>query len=106
MDYSSVYSIYGMDAVNGIDSVKHLENIGNKISKSGASGEDKDVFAAVLNAAIDNINTTNTYLSEAENEEIKFIDTKLEEGKDIVLERQDNILIDAYDGNLNMEYAQ
>jgi len=34
-----------------------------------------------------------------------YIDTKLEEGKDIVLERQDNILIDAYKGNLNMEYA-
>ena len=34
-----------------------------------------------------------------------YIDTKLEEGKDVVLERQDNILINAYKGNLNMEYA-
>lgn len=34
-----------------------------------------------------------------------YIDTKLEEGKDIVLERQDDILIKAYTGNLNMEYA-
>ena len=32
-----------------------------------------------------------------------YIDTKLEEGKDIVLERQSNILINAYTGDLNME---
>jgi len=34
-----------------------------------------------------------------------YIDTKLEEGKDVVLERKDEILINAYTGNLNMEYA-
>ncbi|MDO5555707.1 MAG: DUF881 domain-containing protein [Clostridia bacterium] len=35
-----------------------------------------------------------------------YIDTKLEEGKDIVLTRQDNILINKYNGDLNMEYAK
>lgn len=34
-----------------------------------------------------------------------YIDTKLEEGKDIVLRRSDNITINKYTGNLNMEYA-
>lgn len=34
-----------------------------------------------------------------------YIDTKLEEGKNVVLERQENILIDKYKGNLNMQYA-
>jgi len=34
-----------------------------------------------------------------------YIDTKLEEGKDVVLERQENISINAYTGDLNMEYA-
>lgn len=34
-----------------------------------------------------------------------YIDTKLEVGKDVILERQENILIEAYTGNLNMEYA-
>ena len=34
-----------------------------------------------------------------------YIDTKLEEGKDVVLERQDSILINAYTGDLNMEYV-
>ena len=43
--------------------------------------------------------------SELSKKQYGYIDTKLEEGKDIVLERQENILIDAYTGNLNMEYA-
>jgi len=34
-----------------------------------------------------------------------YIDTKLEEGKDITLVRQENIVIDKYNGDLNMEYA-
>ena len=34
-----------------------------------------------------------------------YIDTKLEEGKDVVLERKDEILINAYTEDLNMEYA-
>jgi len=34
-----------------------------------------------------------------------YIDTKLEQGKDVVLERQDNILINAYTGDLDMEYV-
>jgi len=47
-----------------------------------------------------------TYLeSELSKKQYGYVDTKLEEGKDIVLKRQDNILIDAYKGNLNMEYA-
>lgn len=47
-----------------------------------------------------------TYLeSELSKKQYGYIDTKLEEGKDVVLERQEKILIDAYTGNLNMEYA-
>lgn len=34
-----------------------------------------------------------------------YIDSKLEEGKDVTLTRQDNIVIEKYDGDLNMEYA-
>lgn len=34
-----------------------------------------------------------------------YIDTKLEEGKDVILERKEDILINAYTGDLNMEYA-
>lgn len=34
-----------------------------------------------------------------------YIDTKLEEGKDVVLKRQNEILIKAYTGDLDMEYV-
>ena len=34
-----------------------------------------------------------------------YIDTKLEEGKDVTLTRQDSIVINKYTGDLNMEYA-
>lgn len=34
-----------------------------------------------------------------------YIDTKLEEGKDVSLVRQDNITISKYNGDLNMEYV-
>ena len=34
-----------------------------------------------------------------------YIDAKLEEEKDVTLERKDNIVINKYNGNLNMEYA-
>lgn len=35
-----------------------------------------------------------------------YIDTKLEEGKDVTLRREDNILINKYTGDLNMEYIK
>ena len=35
-----------------------------------------------------------------------YIDTKLEEGKDVALKRENNIIISKYNGDLNMEYAQ
>lgn len=39
---------------------------------SGQVSGHKDAFQAVLESAINNINTTNKYLSDAENEEIKL----------------------------------
>ena len=35
-----------------------------------------------------------------------YIDTKLEEGKNVKLERKDNIVISKYAGNLNFQYAK
>lgn len=35
-----------------------------------------------------------------------YIDTKLEEGKNVKLERKDNIVINKYTGNLNFEYVK
>ncbi|MGL5259262.1 MAG: flagellar hook-basal body complex protein FliE [Lachnospiraceae bacterium] len=39
---------------------------------SSTNSEDGSVFSSIFNAALDNINTTNSYISDAENEELKF----------------------------------
>lgn len=44
-----------------------LSNFGNRSIDAG-----NDVFESFLNAAVEGINTTNGYLSDAENEEIKL----------------------------------
>ena len=55
-----------------LDSRK-IEPIEPLKSKSKIYGTDSDnMFEAVFQSAIDNISTTNKYLSEAENEEIKL----------------------------------
>lgn len=61
MDISKVYGL-DTSAVELLKEEKRL-NQGN---------EGKDMFSSLLNTAIDNINTTNAYLSSAENEKIKF----------------------------------
>ena len=43
-----------------------------RIRDTKSLSADGTMFEALLNTAIDNINTTNNYLSDAENEEIKF----------------------------------
>ena len=46
--------------LSGISNIKPIEN------------DDKNLFDSILNSAISNLNTTNNYLSDAENEEIKL----------------------------------
>ncbi len=62
-----------VSSVPGIDqnALKVLQNggVNNSITKVKS---DDNMFESLLNNAIDNINTTNNYLSAAENEEIRF----------------------------------
>lgn len=46
------------------------------------------VFESFLNTAIDNINTTNSYLSDAENEEIRFALGETENTHDLAIALQ------------------
>ena len=65
MDISSIGRITPLKDVESVGSLT-----GSLLPKSEeASGT---VFESFLNTAIDNLNTTNSYLSDAENEEIKF----------------------------------
>ena len=50
--------------------------------------QNDSLFATMLNNAIDNINTTNSYLSDAENEEIKFAMGETESTHDLMIALQ------------------
>ena len=50
--------------------------------------EGSDMFSVMLNSAIDNIQTTNAYLSDAENEEIKFALGETESTHDLMTSLQ------------------
>ncbi len=63
MDISSLYNV-------GSGAVSSALDTANTTSKTNERGN--DVFASFLNSAVDNIKTTNSYLSDAENEEIKL----------------------------------
>ena len=81
MDISSIGKI---SSLNGIDSVGSLT--GSLLTKTEeASG---NVFESFLNTAIDNLNTTNSYLSDAENEEIKFALGETENTHDLAIALQ------------------
>lgn len=75
MDLSAVYRI-NTDALEQYNSNKTKVAEGN------------DMFSVMLNSAIDNINTTNAYLSDAENEEIKFALGETESTHDLMISLQ------------------
>ena len=50
--------------------------------------EGSDMFSVMLNSAIDNIQTTNAYLSDAENEEIKYALGETESAHDLMISLQ------------------
>ena len=64
MDINSLYN-YNSSAVKDV----MLQS--QSINTDGQE-ESKNVFQSFLTSAIDNINTTNSYISDAENEEIKL----------------------------------
>lgn len=59
--------------------------IGNKISSSDTLSAEGTMFDALLNTAISNIQTTNSYLSDAENEKIKFALGETENTHDLTI---------------------
>ena len=83
MDISTINNISALK-LNGVE--KMCSITGSLAEKSEkASGT---VFESILNSAIDNINTTNSYLSNAENEEIKFALGETENTHDLTIALQ------------------
>ncbi|MCR5303761.1 MAG: flagellar hook-basal body complex protein FliE [Lachnospiraceae bacterium] len=73
MAYDSVYDAEVTGLAPGIGTFRNISSrvIRQEASEIGAAEEGQS-FTGIFQAALDNINTTNGYLSDAEDEEIKW----------------------------------
>ena len=81
MDISMIRSINGVQGVNSLDSLT-----GTLLEKKDKT--EGTLFDSFLNTAIDNLKTTNSYLSDAEDEEIKFALGETENTHDLMIALQ------------------
>lgn len=98
MDLYAIGSIpgYGINGVSGLSGVGGLPGVGSVLgggTLTGTLGEkvnsaEGTVFDSFLNAAIDNINTTNNLLSAAEDEEIRFALGEVDNTHDLAIALQ------------------
>lgn len=81
MDITSLGMVSALNNFEGVNSLT-----GSLLPKT----EDADgtVFESFLNTAINNLNTTNSYLSDAENEEIRFALGETENTHDLTIALQ------------------
>lgn len=86
MDLSAISGLSAL-SVNGQLSTTGLTGmLTEQTKKTGQT--DGTLFDSLLNTAIDNIKTTNSYLSDAENEEIKFALGETENTHDLTIALQ------------------
>lgn len=81
MEISSIAVLTGLDSVSSVGSLT-----GTLTEKSGKA--EGTLFDAFLNTAIDNIKTTNSYLSDAEDEKLKFALGETENTHDLTIALQ------------------
>lgn len=84
MDLSAISALNGIGEAAGINGTSSLT--GMLTEKSGKA--EGTMFDAFLNTAIENIKTTNSYLSDAENEQIKFALGETENTHDLTIALQ------------------
>lgn len=75
----NITPVYGLDT----EALKKISEMQDGTTVKSTDGE--NVFSSLLNTAISNINTTNAYLSAAENEEIKFAMGETENTHDLTI---------------------
>lgn len=68
MDLTAITALNG---IGGVNVVRDTSSLTGTLAEKQKMTEGT-MFESFLNTAIDNIKTTNSYLSDAENEEIKF----------------------------------
>lgn len=81
---SALSSVNGTNSVNSLSSTSLLSGMTGENNKTA----DGTMFEAFLNTAVDNIKTTNSYLSDWENEEIKFALGETENTHDLTIALQ------------------
>ncbi len=81
--------LYAMNGVTKINEISPAESLrGTLLDLDQTKETTGTLFDAVLNTAIDNIKTTNSYLSDAEDEEIKFSLGETENTHDLMIALQ------------------
>ena len=81
MDISSLYNINSNAIKGAYESSRAAET-------SASSANEEDVFASFLDSAVKNIASTNAYLSDAENEKIRFAMGEAENTHDLTIAMQ------------------
>ena len=83
------WKINALEALDGAGKIAGTERttLAGILEKQDKKAEGT-LFDAFLNSAIDNIKTTNEYLSDAENEEIKFAMGETENAHDLTIALQ------------------
>lgn len=66
MDISKIGSLTGINGISSLDTLSGISGLSENKKTDG------NLFDAFLNTAIDNIKTTNSYLSDAEDEKLRF----------------------------------
>ncbi len=93
MDTSAIGALNGVSTLNKISALNGIGGtsvVRDTSSLTGVLSEKKEkadgtMFDAFLNTAIDNIKATNSYLSDAENEEIRFALGETENTHDLTI---------------------
>lgn len=81
---SSIFAISGLPEVDGVTAVSQAADLlGKKDKKTEGT-----MFDAFLNTAIDNLKTTNSYLSDQEDEYIRFALGETENTHDLMIALQ------------------
>lgn len=86
MDLSAITGLHSVFSTAEVTPTSLTGMLTEKAKKSGQA--DGTMFDAVLNSAIDNLKTTNSYLSDAENEEIRFALGETENTHDLTIALQ------------------
>lgn len=86
MDLSALSALSAVNNLNGASQVRSASLAGSLTD--GAERTEGNLFDSFLNTAIDNLKTTNSYLSDAENEEIKFALGETENTHDLIIALQ------------------